>query len=229
MCTFSNSTQGSFAKLTEIIGNLEKECASYIGIIIACVIAVSMVLMTICGGVIYRYRWRIRYLYYMAKRSYRGNTRAQYGNYRDIFRFDAFVSYSTDDRQFAVHEMKRKIEDQTDLKLCFHERDFLPGYDIAENIANAIHDSRKVVCIVSNNFLRSEWCMYEFNMALMERIHARDGDDLLFLILLNDFDSDRASLPMLQFIRDKSYAEFPNDERYQSVFWSTIIDTLSCD
>ena len=228
-CTFPNSSVGSFANLTEIIYRLEKECASYIGVIVASVIAVSTILVTITGGIVYRYRWRIRYIYYMAKRSYRGNVRIQHGDYRNMFRFDAFISYSSDDRQFAVHEIRKQIEDQTDLRLCFHERDFLPGYDIAENIANAIHDSRKVVCIMSNNFLRSEWCMYEFNMALMERVHARDGDDMLVLVLMKEFDTNRASLPILQFIRDKSYAEFPDDESCRPMFWSRMIETITLD
>ena len=99
-------------------------------------------------------------------------------------------------------------------------------YDIAENIANAIHESRKVVCVISDNFLQSHWCMYEFNMALMERIHAREGDDMLFLVLLRDFNIRRAPLTMIEFIRNNSYLECPDDKAYFSVFWNRMTEAI---
>ena len=227
-CTFANSTRGNFSDLPGILSSLGKECASYIGTIIACVMAVTSALITVSAGIIYRYRWRIRYIYYMAKRSYRGNLQAQNGNYRNIFHYDAFVSHSSDDREVAFHNFREHIE-SLGFKLCFHERDFIPGFDIAENIANAIHDSRKVVCVLSNSFLTSSWCMYEFNMALMERIHRPDGENMLFLVRLKDFDVKKAPLALLQFIRDTTYAtdEYPDDTSSQAMFWAKIADTIS--
>ena len=229
-CTFQNSTRGNFSELQYFISSLEKECASYVGVIIACVMAVTTVLIIVSVGVVYRYRWRIRYVYYMAKRSYRGNVRTRNGNYRNMFQYDAFVSYSSDDREMAFHRFHQHIENQS-IKLCFHERDFIPGFDIAENIANAIHESRKVVCVLSNSFLTSSWCMYEFNMALMERIQRSDGENMLFLIRLKDFDVKKAPLTMLQFIRDTTYAsdEYPDDTSSQAMFWAKIADTINMD
>ena len=229
ICTFPNSERRNFSDMANIIARLEKQCASYIGLIVGCATAATIVLVTISAAVIYKHRWKIRYFYYIAKRSYRGNKHHTNDNYRKLFCYDAFISYSSDDRPFAFIELQNKIEGHSDLKLCFHERDFLPGFNIAENIANAIHDSRKVVCIVSNNFLASDWCMYEFNMALMERIHARDGRNVLFLVLLKEFDTRKAPLPMLQFIRSNSYVEFPGDKSCQSMFWTKMIEAISTD
>ena len=229
-CTFPNSTRDNFSDLQFILSWLEKECASYTGVIIACVMAATVALITVSAGVVYRYRWRLRYMYYMAKRSYRGNVRTQHGNYRNMFNYDAFVSHSSDDREVALHNFLEHIESQG-LKLCFHERDFIPGFDIAENIANAIHESRKVVCVLSKSFLTSSWCMYEFNMALMERIHRPDGENMLFLVRLKDFDVKKAPLTMLQFIRDTTYAtdEYPDDTSSQAMFWTKIADTINMD
>ena len=230
-CTFANSTRSNFSELSNTIDRLNKECASYMGVIIASVIAVTAILISVSGGIVYRYRWRIRYLYYMAKRSYRGNTRAQSGNYRNMFLFDAFISYSSDDRMFALHEFRHKIEENHGLRLCFHERDFIPGFDIAENIANAIHDSRKVVCILSDSFLKSSWCMYEFNIALMERIHRPEAENLLFLVRLKNFNPKKAPQSILQFIRDTTYAtdDFPEDVASQGTFWTHIAETIAMD
>ena len=69
--------------------------------------------------------------------------------------------------------------------------------------------------------------MYEFNMALMERIHAREGEDMLFLVLLKDLNASRAPLSMIEFIRSNSYLEYPDDETCLQVFWSKMVDALS--
>ena len=229
-CIFSNSTLKSFTDLSYLIMDLEKQCSSYAGVIVGSVAIVTTVIVSVIVGLVYRWRWRLRYIYYMAKRAYKRNTTTQnlhQNDYRNIFRYDAFVSYSTDDRTFALHDMMREIESKTDLRLCFHERDFLPGYDIAENIANAIHDSRKIVCVISNSYLSSHWCMYEFNMALMERIHGREGEDMLMLVLTKTFDTKNVSRPMFEFIRSNSYLEFPDDVACVSMFWDKLIESLS--
>ena len=47
---------------------------------------------------------------------------------------------------------------------------FSPGNYIAENILHAIRNSKKIVIVLSNDFLDSNRCMYEFNTARMESI-----------------------------------------------------------
>ena len=230
-CTFPNSTKGNFSELPDIISRLEKECASYIGVIIASVYRCHCDTYNsvwwgyytgIDGGFDTYITWQ--------NEATEEIVRAQNGHYRNMFLYDAFISYSSDDRMFAVHQFRQHIENQG-FRLCFHERDFIPGFDIAENIANAIHDSRKVICVLSGSFLTSSWCMYEFNMALMERIHRPDGENMLFLVRLNDFDTTKAPLAMLQFIRDTTYAtdEFPEDESSQDMFWTKIGETIAMD
>ena len=41
----------------------------------------------------------------------------------------------------------------------------MPGYDIADNIVQAIEDSSKVLLILSPTFLESDWCQFEVRMA----------------------------------------------------------------
>ena len=229
-CVFPNQSQTQLLHLSTIVMALDKKCSSYIGIIVGTVVAITTFLVFGVVGLLYRLRWRIRYMFYMAKRVYRRNEYARnttIGNYRSVFRYDAFISYATDNSDFALHNIIREVEEKTDLKLCFHQRDFIPGYDIAENIANAIHESRKVVCVISDSYLASHWCMYEFNMALMERIHAREGEDMLFLVLLKDLNVSRAPLSMIEFIRSNSYLEYPDDKTCLHLFWSKMVDTLS--
>ena len=79
--------------------------------------------------------------------------------------------------------MVRKLEDEHGLRLCFHERDFIPGRPIAENIIQAIMNSRRTLILLSKNFLKSKWCRYEFNMARIEGIYSREGENVLFVVM----------------------------------------------
>lgn len=41
--------------------------------------------------------------------------------------FDVFVSFSSEDIDFIMGEMKARLEDDRGLRLCIHTRDFIPG------------------------------------------------------------------------------------------------------
>ena len=49
--------------------------------------------------------------------------------------------------------------------LCLDERDFLIGVPICDNISKAIEGSKCTICVVSRNWLESDWCQFEFRMA----------------------------------------------------------------
>ena len=224
-CSAPNSAKFNLSDLHDIIGTLDKQCSTYTGLIVGCGIMISVMIFTLIGGILYRYRWKLRYIYYMSKRGYKGNGHCRSTNLRNIFQYDAFISYADDDRGIFLRSLIIELEENSNI-LCLHERDFTPGFDIAENIANAIRDSCKIVCIVSNNYLSSHWCMYEFNMALMERIHARCEESMLILVLLSDLDLQRVPMSMMELIRNNTYLEFPEDSSYLPLFWSKLSDVL---
>uniref|UniRef100_K1QC90 Toll-like receptor 13 n=1 Tax=Magallana gigas TaxID=29159 RepID=K1QC90_MAGGI len=70
--------------------------------------------------------------------------------------------------------MAKELENKG-FKVRIHDRDFIPGVDIAENITIAIHNSRRIILIMTSDFLKSQWCMFELNMARMESLYSREG------------------------------------------------------
>ena len=56
----------------------------------------------------------------------------------------------------------QKLENQdTGLKFCVAQRDFLVGKTIIDNIMDTISKSRKTILLVDETFMESEWCQEE--------------------------------------------------------------------
>ncbi|CAG2228504.1 unnamed protein product [Mytilus edulis] len=207
-CLLNNQTKTTLKHRNALLKMLEKECSTYLGLILATVSLVVLFIIVVISGLIYRYRWKLRYLYFMTK--FKFNRRP---NLLDLsYDYDAFVSYAEEDQHFVHETFLTNIEEGAELRVCLHKRDFLVGNEIAANITDAIHRSRKTICIITNHFLNSYWCMFEFNMARMESIYSRDGENIVYLIFLEQIPSKALPLVLLELVQSQSYVEFPNDE-----------------
>ncbi|XP_073451307.1 uncharacterized protein [Aquarana catesbeiana] len=83
-------------------------------------------------------------------------------------KYHVFISYSTGD-SIWVSGLIHKLEDAfPDLKICFHERDFVPGKTIIDNMVECIQSSQKTVMVLSPDFVRSRWCLFEANLSMFQ-------------------------------------------------------------
>ncbi|XP_049710672.1 uncharacterized protein LOC126059179 [Elephas maximus indicus] len=88
-------------------------------------------------------------------------------------KFHLFVSYSSLDAAWT-HELIHRLEaEQTGLRVCFHERDFLPGRNIIENMVECIQQSQKMLLVLSQDFVQSRWCLLEANLSLFRHCMER--------------------------------------------------------
>ena len=71
------------------------------------------------------------------------------------YEYDAFVSYCVKDFGWVSKYLPR-LEEEYHLRLCLHDRDWLVGPDIVDNIVTSIENSRQTVLIVSNAFAISQ-------------------------------------------------------------------------
>ena len=109
--------------------------------------------------------------------------------------FDAFVSYSKKDEAFVAQILAPELEyGNPPIRLCLHYRD-LPvasGY-LSDAIVEAMEASRRTILVISENFLKSEWCRYEFKSAHHEVLRTnRHKLILIFIgrIASKDLDPD---------------------------------------
>ena len=110
--------------------------------------------------------------------------------------FDCFISYSKMDESFVTQILAPELEyGNPPFRLCLHYRD-LPvasGY-LSDAIVEAVQASRRSILVISENFLKNEWCRYEFKSAHLEvlRTNQRQNLILVFIGKINaaDFDPD---------------------------------------
>ncbi|XP_041112329.1 toll-like receptor 1 [Polyodon spathula] len=138
------------------------------------------------------------------------------------FHYHAFISYSQHDSNWVDKQLAPNIE-KAGFSLCIHERDFVPGDWIIDNIINCVERSYKTLFVLSQSFIRSEWCNYELFFA-QHRALTIQQDSLVF-ILLEPIPADslpRKFMKLRTLLRQQTYLEWPKEERKQKVFWASL-------
>ncbi|XP_023215103.1 toll-like receptor 6 [Centruroides sculpturatus] len=76
--------------------------------------------------------------------------------------FDAFLSYSKKDEVFVSEILASELENgEPPYRLCLHYRDLPSGGYLADAVFEAIESSRRIIVLLSENFLRTEWSRYD--------------------------------------------------------------------
>ncbi|XP_071105094.1 toll-like receptor 4 [Haliotis cracherodii] len=164
-CVHEDDHSVKLDNLEEVVRELEISCYNYSGFFIGISSVAFVCLGLLACSLMYRFRWKLRYVYYAARHRY-----STEGPSSHEFVFDAFVSFAEEDRDFVVNELLVKLEDESDMRLNFHQRDFTPGRPIAHNIIKAVKTSKRTLVILSREFLKSHWCVHELLMAHMESV-----------------------------------------------------------
>ncbi|KAM4854389.1 toll-like receptor 6 [Thomomys bottae] len=138
------------------------------------------------------------------------------------FQYHAFISYSEQDSAWVKNELVPCLE-KDNIQICLHERNFVPGKSIVENIINCIEKSYKSIFVLSPNFVQSEWCHYELYFAHHNLFH--EGSNNLILILLepipqNIIPSKYHKLRAL--MAHRTYLEWPVEKSKHGLFWANI-------
>ncbi|XP_057689968.1 toll-like receptor 21 [Corythoichthys intestinalis] len=171
--------------------------------------------------------WKMKYGYYVFRAWFSEQWR-KIKEEEENCTYDAFVSYNSSDEQWVMVQLLPNLEGNgSSLKLCLHHRDFEPGRDIVDNIVNAVYSSRKTICVISRNFLQSEWCSLEIQLASYRLFD--EHRDVLLLIFLEPVSERQMSSyhRMRKVMLKKTYLQWPgwdclNPEQAQELFWNKL-------
>ena len=190
-------------------------------------LSVSIPLVLLFCMIIYclfRYRWHIKYKLILLYRNYLPFP----DNNNDFemleLQYHAYIAYdetSALDEAWVMNDLQPNLEDPPEpLRLCIKSRDFIPGRSIIENINDGIHQSRKTILVLSPNFVGSNWCYHEMQMAHMRFLD--DNLDVLVLVLLDDIPEHKITLSLRLLLCKKEYLKWPKDRAGQRLFWKRL-------
>ncbi|XP_052873869.1 toll-like receptor Tollo [Anopheles cruzii] len=130
--------------------------------------------------------------------------------------FDAFVSYSASDEAFVAEELAPSLETgDPAYRLCLHYRDFPVGAYLADTIQQAVESSRRTIMVLSENFLQSEWCRFEFKSA--HHAVLRDRRRRLIVIVLGEVPQKDLDPDIRLYLKTNTYLQWGD-----KLFWEKL-------
>jgi hypothetical protein len=238
-------------------GNSNEPSSSNSVVTVAIIASCSVIL--VCGGiVVYKKRGNFRYYWFAAKfnikraNSWKSQTSdlvSESGNHE----YDVFISYSHHDSEFIQDalvpelegrgklmdgsrneetqvQMDKDLSEPDAFRVCLHERDFEVGTPITENIIECVDNSRKVIVLVSRNYLESQWCLFEMNLAYHRLIESRRKSFLV--IVLEQVPTELRTKILNYLMRSRTYLQWPGNDApaaEKKLFWARLRSSLASD
>ncbi|XP_056395725.1 toll-like receptor 4 [Hyla sarda] len=180
---------------------------------------VFAITVVIAGGLFHCYKQKYFHLCYLLQTDKYDNPEKEY---------DAFVIHSSIDEEWVKEQLVPKLEEGYPcFKLCLHYRDFIPGVPITSNIVNeGIRRSRKALVILSQNFIESKWCSFEFEMVLSWQFLESQCGIIVILLEAVNMAHLKHMLGLNKYLRKNTYLKWVDGYVERKVFWKRLREAL---
>ncbi|CAI9719066.1 toll-like receptor 13 [Octopus vulgaris] len=186
------------------------------------IIAVLVVIFVCLAILSYANRWSIHFCSYQSlvrKRKYK--TLVNDGQYTH----DALVCYCNADVNWVLNKLLPIIEEENHFNLCLHDRDVFVGSNIIDNVVDCMQQSRKVVLILSPDFVQNCWCQFEASIAQQKILE--EHYDIIIPVLLNEIPSNLRTESLVDLQNHKTFLNWPNESQYEEKFWEQFVKRLN--
>ena len=221
------SKVGNLSNAKDIYQELEKHCYNYTPLIVVSTAALVLVLALTGAVTVYRYRWNLRYMYYMAKYKTRGLNIKPRG-YQPIVAAeddikDVNVSYADEDSAFVRQKLYPELEINRGVTLYIRDRNASADQRyICDNILDAIEGTRKTLIVMSEAYLDHKWCIFEMNMAGIKAM--KTDSNLLCILMMERVPHKDLPLKIMKIIKDQEFLEYPGPQDLEDCFWDRLHD-----
>ncbi|XP_072352673.1 toll-like receptor 1 [Scyliorhinus torazame] len=223
-CAYPDNLKGTLLKDLHLS---EVTCSTTLLLVI---VLGSMIVLTIVIGLVCRFLdlpWYLRMTWQWTQTK-RRTMKTNSHQLSENLIYHAFVSYSQPDSDWVKGQLLPNLEERgSSLRICLHERNFIPGKGIIENIINCIDKSYKSIFVLSPNFIQSEWCHYELYFAQHQVLSAQ-SDNLILIVLepIPQYLIPSKYYKLKSLMAKKTYLEWPNDKNKQRLFWANLQATV---
>ncbi|XP_039528427.1 toll-like receptor 4 [Pimephales promelas] len=178
-------------------------------VVSVCIVSLVVVLSVLA----YKFQFYLQYCFILL-RGYRSPGQQECS-------YDAFVIFSSYDEVWVMNELMENLENGVPpIHLCLHMRDFQPGKSIASNIIDeGIMGSRKVIVVVSQHFIDSAWCRFEFELAQSRFMMERNAN--IIIVILEDVEETKTKkvFGLHKHLKKNTYLKWSRDPLSNMRFW----------
>ena len=222
-----------FKNMAQLLTTMDSQC-SLIFIEISAGLLAFLIFVIALSAFLYRHKWDVRFFclrYVTDRKAYQ-----EFEESEEEYEYDAFVSFHSDDQGWVWNELHENLgeleenhvgaDNQPRFRFCIHERDFVPGDLIEENILRSIESSRKTIVVLSRNFLQSVWC--EFELQIARKLCVDKGRDLIIAVMLEPLPTNiKITQSVERLVRKNTYIEWPIGPLERIQFWEKMRSALS--
>ncbi len=132
--------------------------------------------------------------------------------------YDAFIAYSPEDIDFVKNELLEPLESmEPPFNICLRDRDFELGDWRSNNIIRSVQESKRTIVVLSQNFINSQWCQFEFAQA---HLHLLEDQSYKLLVIALEDPKTLENMPKLidSYIQSRTYLA-----REDRLFWNKLL------
>ncbi|RUS72983.1 hypothetical protein EGW08_019255 [Elysia chlorotica] len=132
--------------------------------------------------------------------------------------YDAFLCHSNKDDEFVLQQLVPRLENgEKPFRLCLHCRDIPSGAYMGDSIVRSVQASKRTVLVLSENFLESEYCKFEFQVAHEQLM--REKKSRMIIILLGNLDLAKVKDDDIKlYLRTRTYLKVG-----EALFWEKLL------
>lgn len=228
-CVYIDGSTKSTVYAYQHMNMLKSNCMSNFWLVFSLSLSGLFIIIIVGGFIGFKYRITLQYWYLNIRRKYRHYSSLD-GDSKE-YKYSAFVAYHNSDYKWVCGPLCSYLEKERNHVLCLHHRDFIPGSFIADNICEAISQSRKIILVISKQFLESYWCEFELEMARMQMFH--ESRDMLIVIFLQNISKHEMPKSLLRVwdkvtcLEIKDTTDISNlNANEDSLFWKRLFEAL---
>ncbi|KAL7727570.1 hypothetical protein ACLKA6_000125 [Drosophila palustris] len=141
-------------------------------------------------------------------------------------KIDGFLAFSHVDLQLVAEYVEKLERGARQYRLCFYQRDWLIGESIPACILSSIKDSKRVIILMTNNFINSSWGLFEFRTAI--KATSMDRDKRLIVILYPDVDLDRLDFELKLYMKYNTYLRRDDPQFWRKLMFAMPHKPIHC-
>ena len=235
MCKLTKSnTTYSISKIAELHDKLKVECIAK-DVLKGCIVGflVLNIVLGLLSRLWYR-RWKIRYLLAIGRKTVTPYHPIEESEIE--LEYDVYISYERDFdltteqtlHEFVAQKLYPELQ-RRGLKVLIRD-EFEPGVGLYNAISQALRRCKKVVSLISKDYCKDYWNVFEFNVAVLEGIYTKR--QVIIPVALENMERDDLHTEIYAYLRSGSISYFSRNVRNEDLFeflCEKIRDNRECE